>query len=240
MLQDSSYEVVADWVLNNRGNHLGQVKGQDGYQHNAFMRPNANGLLEVLTIESLAGPSSGAIKMSNFDEIVGTKWVPSGNTGRMKPFVYSFGHGLQMLPDVPNAQPWDSEFSVQEISDNGYMVGDSYARGHLYDYMSGQYRHLSELTPASSLPSNTSPELISWSGNTMIAKVPYSNQRYLLTASYADSGHDGVVSVNDIFTYLNRWFEGSLSADTNGDRMISIDDLFAFLRDYFDPNQVAC
>lgn len=49
----------------------------------------------------------------------------------------------------------------------------------------------------------------------------------------ADFNNDGALSVDDLFLYLNAWFQQSSSADFNFDLAISIDDLFLFLNAWF-------
>jgi hypothetical protein len=49
----------------------------------------------------------------------------------------------------------------------------------------------------------------------------------------ADYDADGVLSVQDIFAYLNAWFAGSPDADFNGNCTLEVQDIFDFLNAWF-------
>jgi hypothetical protein len=49
----------------------------------------------------------------------------------------------------------------------------------------------------------------------------------------ADANLDGVLSVADIFAFLNRWFTGSRGADFDVSGTLSVQDIFAFLNAWF-------
>lgn len=48
-----------------------------------------------------------------------------------------------------------------------------------------------------------------------------------------DFNRSGLTTIDDLFLYLNAYFQGASSADWNGDGGTSIDDLFLFLNDWF-------
>lgn len=49
----------------------------------------------------------------------------------------------------------------------------------------------------------------------------------------ADFYADGVVNVQDIFTYLDNWFAGYPAADTNNDHSIQVNDIFDYINIWF-------
>ena len=49
----------------------------------------------------------------------------------------------------------------------------------------------------------------------------------------ADYTNDYIVSVDDLFGYLNAWFTGDIRADIDGAGAITIDDLFRYFNEYF-------
>lgn len=51
----------------------------------------------------------------------------------------------------------------------------------------------------------------------------------------ADANADGVISVQDIFTFLGFYFEGDFRADINGSFTFDVGDIFTFLSWYFTP-----
>jgi hypothetical protein len=51
-----------------------------------------------------------------------------------------------------------------------------------------------------------------------------------------DFNRDGVVTIDDIFIFLNAWFASAPAAEWDGNGAISIDDIFIFLNDWFNPN----
>ncbi len=64
--------------------------------------------------------------------------------------------------------------------------------------------------------------------------VVYTPTSVLLRLSRAaDFNGDNVLSVQDIFDFLNAWFSGSLAADFNGSGALSVQDIFDFLTAWF-------
>ncbi len=49
----------------------------------------------------------------------------------------------------------------------------------------------------------------------------------------ADFNRDGVVTVNDVFDFLNVWFAGGLGSDWTGEGAVTVSDIFEFLNDWF-------
>ena len=48
-----------------------------------------------------------------------------------------------------------------------------------------------------------------------------------------DFNADGVVSIDDLFLYINAYFSGAPTADFNGFGGVTIDDLFLYINAYF-------
>ena len=49
----------------------------------------------------------------------------------------------------------------------------------------------------------------------------------------ADYGANGSLTVQDIFSFQNAWFAGTLAGDFNSDGVVTVQDLFAFLNAWF-------
>jgi len=49
----------------------------------------------------------------------------------------------------------------------------------------------------------------------------------------ADANHDGSVTTQDIFDFLNLWYASDPAADFNGDSAITTQDIFDFLNEWF-------
>ena len=53
------------------------------------------------------------------------------------------------------------------------------------------------------------------------------------TSCLGDFNRDGVLAVQDIFTFLSAWFAGSSEADVDRSRSLDVPDIFAYLTAYF-------
>lgn len=56
-----------------------------------------------------------------------------------------------------------------------------------------------------------------------------------------DINQDHVISVQDIFDFLNFWFAGNVAkADWNRSGTMEVQDIFDFLNDWFNASRIDC
>lgn len=110
---------------------------------------------------------------------------------------------------APAAAPYGSELSLGALAFRAKIVYDINADTVFAD-------------PSGAGSGSTSPDQ---AYNVVMALMP--------RVPLADFNRDGVVSVSDVFDFLNSWFAAGLGADWNGDGTIAVTDIFEFLNDWF-------
>lgn len=151
----------------------------------------------------LAGVNSGRNFQIQFLGVADADSIDSGS-------VFSSGVIQDSIAGAtPTDAPYGSSLSLGALAFRAKIVYDINADGVYAD-------------PSGASSGSTSPDQ---AYNVVMALMP--------RVPLADFDRDGVISVTDVFEFLNAWFSAGLGADWNGDGTIAVADIFEFLNDWF-------
>jgi probable HAF family extracellular repeat protein len=228
----------ASWSRAYAINSSGQIVGESAGANDQGTRPVLWRQGVAIDLGTLGGAYGGASAINDTGVVVG--WSDAGGTtpaNRATKFVLDVNGqvvsrvNLGTLPTlVPGAGAWSYAFGV---NNSGLIVGQSNGRG-IVDFGQG-INDLNALVPASpawlivtarSIDENG--QIAAWGVDSIGRPRPL-----LLAPCDGDYNRDGVLSVSDIFDYLNGWFAGDTRADTLRNGVLSVQDIFEFLMRWF-------
>ena len=181
--------------------------------------------LRVFNGQLIAGGSfsrSGSTVVNAVAAWNGTSWIPLGEGLSMSAPSATWPFALALKPMGPRLFV-AGIFTAAGATSSRYIsawngVQWSALRSGLGDQTNGLVEYQGELIAvgsSSTAGGRESPNLARWG------------------CCYADADGNGLISVDDLFLYLNRWFTADAAADINGHAGISVDDLFYFLDRWF-------